>query len=138
MVNKRARVGIVVAFIMFVIVCCVIGYLYMWSTYSPDYSAINHIKTNMRGPNIFSDLSNDIDVDGPDDIGFIVKGEYHLEIHYGKQIITVTRNCFFDEKYKAALAEIGIEIKYHVNDDGSIMYRVTYWDDVVDEYTRVS
>lgn len=138
MVNKRIRYAIVLAFIVLLLLIVVLVCIYGYSKYHVDYSAIEHIKMSQKGPNNFSDLAHDIDVSGPDDIGFIVKGEYDIEIHYGKQIISMHRKCFSDAKYKQALAEIGIEVKYHVNDDGTILYKVTYWGTEVDEYSMVS
>lgn len=137
MENKRIRKEILILVIGLFLILGVLAYLYYQSMFGIDYSAIDHIKESQKGPNNFSDLANDIAVTGVDDIGFIVKGEYDLEIHYGRQIIAMHRKCFSDAKYKKALSEIGIEVKFHVNEDKTIQYLVTYWGDEVEEYSRV-
>ena len=138
MQNKRARNSIIAAFILLLFFALILIAIYYKVEFTEDYSAINHIKEFQKGPNHFSDTAHDIDVAGPEDIGYIVKGEFDLEIYYGRQRISVHRKSFSSKKYKEALASIGIEIKYHENEDGSIIYLVTYWGTPVDEYVRAS
>lgn len=138
MQNKRARSAIIAAAVVFLLAVIALVLIFYKVDFTEDYSAINHIKKLQKGANHFSDVGNDIDVSGPEDIGYIVKGELDLEIYYGKQRISVHRKSFSNAKYKQALADIGIEIKFHENDDGTYIYRVTYWGTPVDEYSRVS
>lgn len=102
-----------------------------------DTSTIEYIESLQTSPNVFVDLANDINVSSANDIGFIVEGDYHILIYYGGQIIDMTKNCFESEEYKQLLRRIGIKVYTHVNDDASILYKVTYWDEEVEQYSRV-
>lgn len=131
----KMRAGMIVAIFGIIIVIAALVVLYLYDYMRIDYSTVDHIKTMQRGPNTFSDLSGDIGVSGVEDIGYTVEGEYDLLIYYGKQRITVSPKAFNDADYRNALESIGIKIYTHVNDDGTILYRVTYWGEDVDRYT---
>lgn len=134
--HLRAKIPLCVAALVLVLgACC--G-LYYYTSVRVDTSSIEYIKSMQKGPNEFLDLANDINVESADDIGYIVTGEYSLNIHYGDQVIEMNRNCFSSSEYHDALASIGIRVLSKKLDDGSIIYKVTYWDEPVVELTHVS
>lgn len=129
----KMKQRILVAIVGLVLVISALVAIFIYETYRIDYSSINHIKGAQRGPNEFSDLANDICVTSADDINYIVKGRFHIQINYGRQVIDMNVTSFKSKEFHDRLKEIGIVVKYHENDDGSILYRVTYWDEVVEE-----
>ena len=138
--NRGKQFGVyAIVTLLFIVICgaCLLG-LYAYTNYGIDYSSIDHIRGYLVAPNKFLDLSGDIAVKSADDIGFKVEGEYNIIIYYGKQVIKVPPTAFESAEFRSALSEIGIRIFHHVNDDGTILYKVTYWDVPVDEYSIVS
>lgn len=134
--HLRAKIPLCVALLVIVLgACC--G-LYYYTSVRVDVSTIEYIESMQKGPNEFLDLARDINVESVDDIGYIVTGEYSLNIYYGDQVIEMNRNCFKSSEYRDALATIGIRVLSKKLDDGSIIYKVTYWDDPVVELTHVS
>lgn len=131
--------NIVVVFIGFLFVCaCLIG-IYWWMAVRIDYAAIDYIKTMQRGPNNFSDLAGDIGVTSIDDLGFEVKGDFDVLIHYGKQVIRVNKNCLNSDEWKRKVAAIGIEVKFKLDEDGHVeKYRITYWGEPITEWSLVT
>lgn len=114
--------------------------LYYYTDTRVETSTIDYIEKMQRSPNKFNDLAKDINVSSADDIGFIVKDNYVIDIFYGEQIIRMTRACFQSKEYRTKLAKIGIKVYVHVNPDDAndIKYRVTYWDTDVDELSRIN
>ena len=103
-----------------------------------DYSSIDHIKELQKSPNEFNDLSGDIDVHSYEDLGFIVNSRYNISIYYGRQIIEMNPSCFKSEEYRERLCEIGIKVYTRVSEEtGNVEYKVTYWGDEIDQFTRV-
>ena len=137
--NRGQRMGaqVIVALIGIALVVVALVALYWFDYTRIDYSAINHIKELQIAPNNFSDLSGDIGVSSVDDIGYKIEGDYNLSIYYGKQVIKVPPTAFKSEDFRKRLKEIGIEMFHHVNEDGSILYRVTYWGEATEEYSLV-
>lgn len=133
----KIKSQILLAFFVLALLAGALIGLYAFSAVRVDTSTIDYIQGMQKGPNDFLDLANDINVSSADDVGFIVEGEYSINIHYGDQIIEMNRNCFKSEEYREALAGIGINVYTHENEDGTILYRVTYWGEDVDEYSRV-
>lgn len=134
--HLRAKIPLCVAALVIVLgACCC---LYYYTSVRVDTSSIEYIKSMQKGPNEFLDLANDINVESADDIGYIVNGEYSINIYYGDQVIEMNRNCFSSSEYRDALASIGIRVLSKKLDDGSILYKVTYWDEPVVELTHVS
>lgn len=123
-----------IALLLAVMAC--LGIYYYVDT-KEDTSTIEYILNNQRSPNRFTDLAKDINVQSVDDIGYIVRGKYNISIHYGDQVIKMTKKCFEDPKYHALLARIGIEVKTHKEDDEHILYKVTYWGENVQELSLV-
>ena len=123
-----------IALLLAVMAC--LGIYYYVDT-KEDTSTIEYILNNQRSPNRFTDLAKDINVQSVDDIGYIVRGKYNISIHYGDQVIKMTKKCFEDPEYHTLLAWIGIEVKTHKEDDEHILYKVTYWGENVQELSLV-
>ena len=136
--GAKMRYGVIVALFGLFLGLGSLVALYVFTAGRIDYSTINHIKDMQRGPNSFHDLSGDIAVSSADDVGYKVDGEYSLTIYYGKQIIHISPNAFKSEEFRSKIGEIGIKLYHHVNEDGSILYKVTYWDEDIDEYVYVN
>lgn len=128
---------ILIALLGLIIVIAALVGLYIYSSQRIDYSSIDYIKKMQKGHNEFLDLANDIGVSSADDLGYRVNGEYDITIFYGQQTIEVNRSAFESAEFRERLAAIGVEIKSKKLDDGSVKYRVTYWDDVIDEFDLV-
>lgn len=137
--SKRMRGQIGAALFMLFVVIALIGGLYYYMDHRIDYSSIDYIKSCQRGPNNFSDLANSINVQSANDVGYQVKGKYHLNILYGDQVIDIPKPAFFDDEFIRRIGEIGIEFKYKEDPEtGEVKYRVTYWDEVIDEYSLIN
>lgn len=135
--GQSFRVGAIAAFFTVVLVAGALLAFYFFTEHRIDYSAIDHIKELQMGPNHFSDISGDICVNSADDVGFEVKGDYNLIVYYGKQVIKIPPEAFQSQEFRDALGKIGIKLYYRVGDDGTIMYKVTYWDEPIDQYSLV-
>lgn len=131
--------NIVVAFIGLLFMVVVIIGIYYWMYVRIDYSAIDYIKTMQRGANRFSDLAGDIGVESVNDLGFEVKGDYDLLIHYGRQVIKVNKQCLESKEWRQRVGAIGIRIySKELEDTGEIVYKVTYWDEPIEEWTLIT
>lgn len=134
---KKIKTQIVLAALgLFIVIVALVG-LYVYQNNRVDMSTIEYIQSMQKGPSDFLDLANDINVSSADDVGFIVNSEYNINIHYGSQILEMNRKCFMSEQYRKGLEKIGILVYTHVNEDGSILYKVTYWGEEVDQYSKV-
>ena len=133
----KIRVQIVLAAIAFFVVMGLLVALYFYTDNRVDTSTIDYIKGMMKGKNEFLDLANDINVESVDDVGFVVRGRYKIDIHYGDQVIEMNSNCFEDEDYRKALSGIGIEVKSRLNDDDTVQYLVTYWGEKCEQWSKV-
>lgn len=136
--GQRMRAQVILALVSIIGVAGLLIAIYMFTYSRIDYTAIDHIESLQKGPNSFADLSGDIGVTSVDDLGFTVEEDYHLIIYYGKQVIKVPPAAFESTEFRDALKRIGIEIFHHVNDDGSILYKVTYWGEPIDKFSLVS
>ncbi|MCM1215072.1 MAG: hypothetical protein NC548_11195 [Lachnospiraceae bacterium] len=130
--------NIIVVFIGICIVCAALIGIYWWMYVRIDYAAIDYIKSMQRGANNFSDLAGDIGVTDINDLGFEVKGKFDILIHYGKQVIRCNKNCLNSKEWKQKAKAIGIEVKFRINKDESIDYRVTYWGEPIQEWSLVT
>lgn len=137
--GERMRGQIFAALVsLFVVIAALVG-LYLFMNNRIDYSTIDYIESCQRGPNSFSDLAGSINVSSADDIGYQVKGKYHLLVKYGDMSIDIPKTAFFNDEFITRIGKIGIQFKYKEDPEtGEIKYRVTYWDEVVDEYSRVN
>lgn len=112
--------------------------LYWYLATRVDTSTIDYIYSFQKGAYHFNDLSDDIDVDSIDDLGFEVKGEYELVIHYGKQVIKVNKQCLDSKEFHQKLERIGLVIKHKVLEDGTILWRIESWDEPITEWDYVT
>lgn len=133
--HLRAKIAMSVTFLIIVLGSCCL--LYYYTSVRVDTSTIDYIKSMQKHPNEFLDLASDINVESADDVGYVVKGDYYLVIHYGSQVFEMNRNCFKSDDYINRLKSIGIKV-YHKEKDGKILYKVTYWDDPVTEWSLVN
>ena len=122
--------------ILVLVVGALIG-LYVYEYNRIDYSAIDYIKSNRKGAYTFIDTAKDINVVDINSFGYIVKGDKRLDIHYGELVIEVTPKGFDDPEYNRRLKEIGIVIKYRIDEDGLYQYRVEYCDEPIEEWSLV-
>ena len=130
--------NIVFAAIAMLMVIVVLISIYLYDYTRIDYTTIDYIKSLQKGPSNFLDLSGDIGVKSIDDLGFEVKGEYDLLIHYGRQVIKVNKQCLDSEEWVNKASGIGLKVYTKVSEEtGKRLYRVTYWDDKVEQWSRV-
>ncbi len=136
--NKQMRSQIIaVVFILFIVIGLLAG-LYFYMNNRIDYSSIDYIKGCQRGPNNFSDLAGSINVHSADDVGYKINGKYNIDIMYGDMVINIPKPAFFDEEFIQRVGEVGIEYKYKEDPEtGLVQYRVTYWGEPIDEYSKV-
>lgn len=128
----------VMAFGMLLAVAALVG-IYWYMYWRIDYSTINYIKAAQKGAYNFSDLAGDIDVHELNDLGFEVRGEYDILIHYGRQVIKVNKQCLMSDEWKQRVGAIGIKVQFKKDKDGRpVKYRVTYWDTPIQEWTVVT
>ena len=132
------KCNIAIAFVGLLLGCALLVGIYFYMFVRIDYSSIDYIYSFQKGAYVFSDLAGDIGVDSIDDLGFEVKGEYNLVIHYGRQIIKVNKNCFESEEFHRRIKLIGLEIKTHTNEDGTILYRVESWGEPIVQWDYVT
>ena len=118
------------------VVLALIG-IYVYMNFRIDTSSMEYIRQFQKGAFNFIDLANDIGVSSIDDIGYEVKGKYNILIHYGKQVIKVNERCLRSEDFKAKASAIGLKILTHENEDGTVMYKITCWDQPCTEWSRV-
>lgn len=121
------------------VMVALVGFYYFTET-RMDMSTVEYIQSMQSSPNEFLDLANDINVSSAADLGYIVEGNYSINIMYGDQIIRMTKKCFESKEYRQEIAKIGLKVYVHVdeNDPENILYRVTYWDDPVEELSRIN
>lgn len=121
------------------VMVALVGFYYFTET-RMDMSTVEYIQSMQSSPNQFLDLANDINVSSAEDLGYIVEGNYSINIMYGDQIIRMTKKCFESKEYRQEIAKIGLKVYVHVdeNDPENILYRVTYWDDPVGELSRIN
>lgn len=121
------------------VMVALVGFYYFTET-RMDMSTVEYIQSMQSSPNQFLDLANDINVSSAEDLGYIVEGNYSINIMYGDQIIRMTKKCFESKEYRQEIAKIGLKVYVHVdeNDPEKILYRVTYWDDPVKELSRIN
>lgn len=132
--NDLMKQRIIIAVAMFILAGVGIAAVYFVMAFRVDTSVIDNIKANQKAPNKFLEGSDEVGVKSVDDIGFVVRGELNIEIHYGKQTILMTRRCFDSPNFIQKLGEIGIEVKWKQMADKSYKYRVTYWGETVTQY----
>jgi len=132
----KSQIFLASTFVLLFVLILVGAFIYMGVRI--DYSTIDHITELQKSPNEFNDLSGDVDVHSSDDLGFIVNSDYSISIYYGRQIIELTPTCFKSEEYRERIAKIGLHVYTAVDEEsGNILYRVTYWGEDIDQFSRV-
>ena len=132
----RMRREMFAAFVMLVLVVgAIIGIYYYMDYVRVDYRVLDYIYQFQTEKFTFSDIGGDISVESVNDIGYSIEGYKRLQIYYGKQRIKVNKHCFDDQQFRQKLGKIGIVIKTHENDDGTLLYKVTCWDEEIDCYS---
>lgn len=136
MKTKNMSLKIIFAgIVVFLAVAVYFGAEY-YSNNKLDYSAIETIKSNMRGPGRFYTGETTVCVDSVDDIGYVLKPSA-INLYYGKILVNIPYSALKDEEYLTALSEIGIKIYTRVDEEENTQYRITYWDETVQEWSRV-
>ena len=130
--------NIAIAFIGLMLGVVAIVVIYFYTYLRIDYSAIDYIYSFQKGAFKFNDLANDIGVTSIDDLGFEVKGDYDIIIHYGKQVIKVNKNCLDSKEFHQRISRIGLDIKSHTNEDGTILYRIECWGEPIEQWDYVT
>lgn len=134
---KIGRNIIIAALGLFLVVVAIVA-IYLYDYMRIDYSTIDYITGLQKGPGNFLDLSGDIDVHSYEDLGFEVKGEYDILIHYGKQVIRVNRQCLESDEWRDKVGKIGIKVYSRVDKEtDERLYRITYWGEDIEQWSRV-
>lgn len=134
----KIRSQIIFAFILLLGGVLLLVALYMYMYTRIDYTTIDYLKNMQKGAFTFTDLSDDIDVDSIDDLGFEVKSENNIVIHYGRQIIQVNRRCLESAEFHERIAGIGLVIKHKTDEEGVVHYRIECWGEPVEEWDYVT
>lgn len=131
---------VLVASIFMFIAVAVLGGLYAYMTYfRVNYGPLNHILDLQSSPGEFMDIGNDINVSSPDDVKYIVNGNYLIDIHFGDQIISMNKECFKDDEYRSKLDQIGIKVLTHEDEEtGKVKYKITYLGERIEQLSRVN
>jgi hypothetical protein len=113
--------------------------LFWYQHYHSDTSVITHIESMQTGANKFIDFDHEIEVSGPEDIGYTLDATGVMTIYYGKQVIRVSPTARKDKTFMAELKKIGIEIKQKQvvsENKTTTVYKVLYWGTAVNNYVR--
>lgn len=111
--------------------------LYYYSENRLNYDVVNLIHDRQKRAGEFIDMDGQVQVDSVDDLGFILK-EGKIELHYGVQTIDIPFNSLDNEEWLNALGDIGIKVYRRYNEKTEeTEYRVTYWDEVITEWSKV-
>lgn len=131
--------AVIVAALGLLLVVGVGGFIWLYQQNEVDYTTVRFIKEYQKSANNFNDISGMINVEGPDDIGYVVEGDLRLRIKYGDQTIKLSPKAFEDEAFLKELAGIGIEVKWRINPDTEdYQYKVFYWKEPVREYDVIN
>ena len=132
------RKQLIIASVAFLVMVAILVGIYVYVSYfNVNTSSIDYIYSMQTGQNKFRDLAGDINVKSADDIHYKVNGDWNIIIQYGDQYIAMNHAAFRSEDYRAKLAKIGIHVYTHVDAKDIIEYKVTYWDDPIEEYSII-
>lgn len=113
-----------------------VGLLY-YSENKTNYDVIKLIHDRQKRPNEFIDMDGQVCVEDVYDLGYILK-DSKIELHYGVQVIDIPYRTLDDEEWMEALSTIGIKVYRRVDEEtGETLYRLTYWGDVIQEWSKV-
>lgn len=129
------RIGVITLLIV-VVGVAVFGIYYLLDT-RVDISIIEEIRDAQKGPYKFSDIGNEIDAHSIEDIGFKDNGDWNISLYYGKKVIKINKNCMEDQDFMSALKDIGIEMKFREDENGTPQYKITCWGEEVQQWSRV-
>lgn len=136
--TKAQKVKMVLAITIVILAACALVGIFYYMYTKVDYTSVDYILQYQDGPMNFNDVSNTICAYSPDDCGYKVLDDMRLDIQYGKMMIHVVPKAFEDAQFMAKLKRIGIEIKFKHNEEtGEYQYKVTYWGEPIDEYSRM-
>lgn len=133
MVPKYTRALIVVSGIVLLLLFGggLVATVYMGSR--ADTKPIEQIRANMLAPNKFYTGETTVGVKSVDDLGYILKSRV-IELHYGKIVVNIPYKALSNKEYMDELSDIGINVYRRKIDDNSYEYRLTYWDEVIEEW----
>ena len=132
------RKQLILASIALLLVVSALVGIYVYSAYfNVSTASIDYISSMQKGKNKFQDMAGDINVKSVEDIHYKVNSDWNIVIKYGDQYITMNHAAFRNSKYRAKLSNIGIHVYTHVNADKTVEYKLTYWDDPVEEYSII-
>ncbi len=138
-VMRKISRPIFIAGICFIFAMTCLAGAFVYSSYRVDTSALKHILQLQSGKNNFGPLGkNEIGVESVDDVRYVVQGPLNLQIHYGRQVINMPPKAFEDSRFRDMLKQVGVEVKFHDNGDGTYQYRVTYWGEPCEEKSRIN
>ena len=129
------RIGVIVM-ILVVVGIAVFGIFY-FTAVRVDTSVIEDIRDAQKGPYSFSDVGNEIAANSIEDIGFKDNGDWNINLYYGKKVIKINKNCMEDEEFMSLLSDIGIEMKFRDDENGTPQYKITCWGEPVTQWSRV-
>lgn len=111
--------------------------LYYYSEHKLNYDVVKLIHDRQKRPGEFIDMDGQVQVDDVNDLGYILK-DGKIELHYGIQTIDIPFDSLENAEWISKLNEIGIKVYRRSNvETGETEYRVTYWDEVITEWSKV-
>lgn len=135
---KTKFMGAKIVFAGIAVLLCVGVYIFTeyYTTNKPDTNAIETIKENMRSPGRFYTGETTVQVHSVEDLGFVCKPKC-INLHYGKILVEIPYKALEDEEYQQLLADIGITVYSRVDENGNTKYKLTYWGETIEEWSRV-
>lgn len=131
------RIAATTAVVLLLAAAAVFFYVYSSDLYL-NYNVINLIEQRQDKPGKFIDMDGQVQVESVDDLGYILK-DNKIELHYGVQVIDIPYNSLDNQKWTDALSTIGIKVFRRTDEEtGKTEYRLKYWDEVIQEWSRVS
>lgn len=127
-----AGIGLTIVF------AALLGVIYYMMYMRVDTATLDYLASLQKGKYTFNDVGQDICVESIDDIGYIIKGKYNLNIYYGKRVIEMNKACFKSDKFREALDKVGLKVLTHENEDGEVLYKVTSWGEEIEEFSKVT
>ena len=136
MTTKHMKASIILTGLIILLVG--IGYLGVqyFSDTKVDYTAINEIKSSMLSPGVFYRGESTVCVESVDDLGFVRKSS-SINLYYGKIVVNIPYKALDNSEFMKALSDIGITVYTRQNDEGDTEYRLTYWGEPIEEWSRV-
>lgn len=136
---KTKAMGLKIAALAIVVVIgaiIAVGLTY-YSDNKTNYDVIKLIHDRQKRPNEFIDMDGQVGVTDVHNLGYILK-DSKIELHYGVQVIDIPYRTLDDSDWMDALGTIGIKVYRRVNEEtGKTEYRLTYWDETIQEWSKV-